>query len=150
MKKRFLSISLILALCLSLLPATALAEESNGLCEHHTAHDDTCGYVAEEQSCNFECNECEKPSITSEQEESDVLKVQEYSWSGTKLSTAEKTITEGYTKVDKATDFGTAGTKWKGTYYVREDVEIDAAAANAATSGTIDFEGDVTLIIAPR
>ena len=55
MKKKFLSISLILALCMSLLPATALAEESTGLCEHHAAHDDTCGYVAEEQPCDFEC-----------------------------------------------------------------------------------------------
>ena len=48
MKKRILSILLICCMVLTMLPATALAEESgqtggvtaSGLCEHHPAHDD--------------------------------------------------------------------------------------------------------------
>ena len=54
MKKRILSILLICCMVLTMLPATALAEESgqtgggvtaSGLCEHHPAHDDKCGYT---------------------------------------------------------------------------------------------------------
>ena len=54
MKKRILSILLICCMVLTMLPATALAEESgqtgggvtaSGLCEHHPAHDDECGYT---------------------------------------------------------------------------------------------------------
>ena len=54
MKKRILSILLICCMVLTMLPATVLAEESgqtgggvtaSGLCEHHPAHDDECGYT---------------------------------------------------------------------------------------------------------
>lgn len=54
MKKRILSILLICCMVLTMLPAMALAEESgqtgggvtaSGLCEHHPAHDDECGYT---------------------------------------------------------------------------------------------------------
>ena len=53
MKKRIVSLSMVLVLCLTLLPISAFAAEGSGavistssLCAHHTVHDDTCGYVA--------------------------------------------------------------------------------------------------------
>ena len=52
MKKRVISLTMVLALCLMLLPVSAFAAEdsgaateTSGLCAHHTEHDDTCGYV---------------------------------------------------------------------------------------------------------
>ena len=56
MKKRIVSLPMVLALCLALcltlLPTSAFAAEgsgadisTSGLCAHHTVHDDTCGYV---------------------------------------------------------------------------------------------------------
>ena len=70
MKKRIVSLPMVLALCLALcltlLPTSAFAAESNGetidtsgLCEHHTAHDDTCGYVEgiAENPCTHEHSE---------------------------------------------------------------------------------------------
>ena len=52
MKKRIVSLSMVLVLCLTLLPISAFAAEgsgavisTSGLCAHHTVHDDTCGYV---------------------------------------------------------------------------------------------------------
>lgn len=52
MKKRIVSLTMVLALCLMLLPTSAFAAEDSGaaigtggLCAHHTEHDDTCGYV---------------------------------------------------------------------------------------------------------
>lgn len=52
MKKRIVSLMMVLALCLMLLPTSAFAAEDSGaaigtggLCAHHTEHDDTCGYV---------------------------------------------------------------------------------------------------------
>lgn len=63
MKKRIVSLPMVLALCLTLLPTSAFAAESNGetidtsgLCEHHTVHDDTCGYVegSAESPCTHE------------------------------------------------------------------------------------------------
>ena len=47
MKRRILSIITALALCLSLCPTWALAEEADpSLCKHHPAHTAECGYIA--------------------------------------------------------------------------------------------------------
>lgn len=63
MKKRMISLLMALAMSLTLLPATSYAAEESGtaigagrLCEHHTAHDDACGYVEgiEESPCTHE------------------------------------------------------------------------------------------------
>ena len=67
MKKRIVSLPMVLALCLALcltlLPTSAFAAEgsgvaigTSGLCEHHTVHDDTCGYVegSAESPCTHE------------------------------------------------------------------------------------------------
>lgn len=52
MKKRIVSLTMVLALCLMLLPTLAFAAEDSGaaigtggLCAHHTEHDEACGYV---------------------------------------------------------------------------------------------------------
>lgn len=69
MKKRILSILLICCMVLTMLPATALAEESgqtgggvtaSGLCEHHPAHDDECGYTEGTAGtpCGYVCEIC--------------------------------------------------------------------------------------------
>lgn len=51
-KKRIISLTMVLALCLTLFPTSALAAEDSGaaivtggLCAHHTEHDEACGYV---------------------------------------------------------------------------------------------------------
>ena len=62
-RKRMISLLMALAMSLTLLPATSYAAEESGtaigagrLCEHHTAHDDACGYVEgiEESPCTHE------------------------------------------------------------------------------------------------
>lgn len=65
-KKQMLPLLLAACLVVGMLPTTAFATEgtqdsgitidAGGLCEHHTSHDDTCGYVAgkEETPCNHE------------------------------------------------------------------------------------------------
>ena len=54
MKKRILSILLLCCMVLTMLPAPAFAAEGEtgarasnpgGLCEHHPAHDEACGYT---------------------------------------------------------------------------------------------------------
>ena len=54
MKKRILSILLLCCMVLTMLPASAFAAEGEtgarasnpgGLCEHHPAHDEACGYT---------------------------------------------------------------------------------------------------------
>ena len=66
MKKRILSLSMVLALCLTLFPTSALAAEDSGaaivtggLCAHHTEHDEACGYVEgiAESPCTHEHSE---------------------------------------------------------------------------------------------
>ena len=70
MKKRIVSLPMVLALCLALcltlLPISAFAAEgsgsvisTSGLCAHHTVHDDTCGYVEgiAESPCTHEHDE---------------------------------------------------------------------------------------------
>lgn len=62
MKKRVLSLVTALALCLSMLPAGALAlepEEGTGLCSHHTEHTAECGYAVptEGQPCAHQHDE---------------------------------------------------------------------------------------------
>ena len=44
MKKRILSIIMVLSMCLSMLPTAAFAAEDTGLCEHHPEHTEECGY----------------------------------------------------------------------------------------------------------
>ena len=56
MKRRVLSLITALALCLNLFPAWAFAAEGetgDGLCPHHPAHTEACGYVSPvlEQEC---------------------------------------------------------------------------------------------------
>ena len=49
MKRRVLSFITVLALCLNLFPAGALAADEgtdDGLCPHHPAHTDACGYIS--------------------------------------------------------------------------------------------------------
>ena len=49
MKRRAVSFLLVLALCLNLFPVAAFAAgvgTGNGLCAHHPAHTDLCGYAA--------------------------------------------------------------------------------------------------------
>ena len=66
MKKRIISLSMVLALCLTLFPTSALAAEDSGaaivtggLCAHHTEHDEACGYVEgiAESPCTHEHSE---------------------------------------------------------------------------------------------
>ena len=57
MKRRILSITTALALCLSLCPTWAFAAETDpALCPHHPAHTGECGYIAptEGQPCGHE------------------------------------------------------------------------------------------------
>ena len=65
-KKRILSLTMVLALCLTLFPTSALAAEDSdaaivtgGLCAHHTEHDEACGYVegTEESPCTHQHSE---------------------------------------------------------------------------------------------
>ena len=74
MKKRIVSLTMVLALCLMLLPASAFAAEDSGaaigtggLCAHHTEHDDTCGYVEgiAESPCTHEHSEDCYTEVTS-------------------------------------------------------------------------------------
>ena len=49
MKRRVLSFITVLALCLNLFPAGAFAADEgtdDGLCPHHPAHTDACGYIS--------------------------------------------------------------------------------------------------------
>lgn len=66
MKKRVISLTMVLALCLMLLPVSAFAAEdsgaateTSGLCAHHTEHDEACGYVEgiAESPCTHEHSE---------------------------------------------------------------------------------------------
>ena len=74
MKKRIVSLSMVLVLCLTLLPISAFAAEgsgavisTSGLCTHHTVHDDTCGYVEgiAESPCTHEHGEECYTEVTS-------------------------------------------------------------------------------------
>ena len=65
-KKRIISLTMVLALCLMLFPTSALAAEDSGaaivtggLCAHHTEHDEACGYVEgiAESPCTHEHSE---------------------------------------------------------------------------------------------
>ena len=71
MKRRVLSFLLTLALCLNLCPVGALAADAGtevGLCPHHPAHTDECGYVlpvpeqecthSHDESCCTDATEC--------------------------------------------------------------------------------------------
>ena len=74
MKKRMISLVTALALCLTLQPVNAFAAEESGepvrtggLCEHHTAHDETCGYAegTEGSPCTHEHGEECYTEVTS-------------------------------------------------------------------------------------
>lgn len=73
-RKRIVSLTMVLVLCLMLLPASAFAAEDSGaaigtggLCAHHTEHDDTCGYVEgiAESPCTHEHSEDCYTEVTS-------------------------------------------------------------------------------------
>lgn len=73
MKKRIVSLLLVLCILLTALPVTVLAEEvaglnkdtdSEGLCAHHTAHNADCGYIEGVSSCEYQCTECAAAGIT--------------------------------------------------------------------------------------
>ena len=73
-KKRIISLTMVLALCLTLLPTSALAAEGSGaaivtggLCAHHTEHDEACGYVEgiAESPCTHEHSEDCYTEVTS-------------------------------------------------------------------------------------
>lgn len=57
--KRGFGIALSLTLALSLLPAQAIAAQTDGLCEHHSAHTTECGFSQEGGSCSFALNGCD-------------------------------------------------------------------------------------------
>ena len=73
MKKRILSILLLCCMVLTMLPAAAfaadeeayaLSPDTGGLCEHHPAHDETCGYTPRTEDaagtpCGHVCEICE-------------------------------------------------------------------------------------------
>ena len=73
MKKRLLSILLLCSMVLTMLPAPAFAAEGEtgarasnpgGLCEHHPAHDESCGYTPQTEDaagtpCGHVCEICE-------------------------------------------------------------------------------------------
>ena len=73
MKRRFFSILLVCCMVLTMLPTTAFAEPretgalspaASGLCEHHPAHDEACGYTPQTEDaagtpCGHVCEICE-------------------------------------------------------------------------------------------
>ena len=73
MKKRILSILLLCCMVLTLLPTAAFAadgeantrsSDAGGLCEHHPAHDEACGYTPQTEDaagtpCGHVCEICE-------------------------------------------------------------------------------------------
>lgn len=67
MRKRALSVTLVLALCLSLLPAPALAAETEngGTCPHHMEHTQDCGYAepAAEVPCDMDCADADGDGV---------------------------------------------------------------------------------------
>ena len=58
MKKRVLSMLLIILMIVGMFPTAAFAAETDGLCEHHTAHTAACGYVEGMSDCLYHCDEC--------------------------------------------------------------------------------------------
>ena len=70
MKRSVFSLLLAAAMIFSTVPVSAYATEglqdgvaaigTSGLCEHHTEHDDSCGYApaAEESPCGYVCGAC--------------------------------------------------------------------------------------------
>ena len=71
--KRILSGLLAAALILGVGPVPAFAEETEGLCPHHTAHTESCGYSADSEApCTFLCEACaqeaEEPTETEPEE----------------------------------------------------------------------------------
>ena len=60
MKKRLMACLLTAAMLTSLFPLSALAADAEGLCPHHTAHTEDCGYAeeAEGQPCGYFCPIC--------------------------------------------------------------------------------------------
>ena len=73
MKRRFFSILLVCCMVLTMLSTTAFAEAretgalspaASGLCEHHPAHDEACGYTPQTEDaagtpCGHVCENCE-------------------------------------------------------------------------------------------
>ena len=57
--RRGLTLGLAAVLVLSMVPVRAMAAETDGLCEHHTAHDEACAYApaVEASNCTHACTE---------------------------------------------------------------------------------------------
>lgn len=71
--KRVLSLVLCGAMLLGYFPAVSFAAEADGLCAHHTAHEN-CGYVetADGATCDYVCEVCaSEESVTEETQESE-------------------------------------------------------------------------------
>jgi hypothetical protein len=76
MRKRILSLCMALCVVVSMFPVTAFAEAgapdngtaviTGGLCEHHTHHDQSCGY-GEDTPCGFDCEICNGTEEPQEQ-----------------------------------------------------------------------------------
>ncbi len=64
MKKRVLASLLSVCLIVGLFPAALAANETQGdknpavVCNHHTEHDEACGYTADDPVCAFVCAVC--------------------------------------------------------------------------------------------
>lgn len=56
--KRVGGLALCLCVLLSCLPGAAFAVTAEGLCDHHPAHTEECGYMEGEQPCGYVCEEC--------------------------------------------------------------------------------------------
>lgn len=54
---RGLGVAMSLTLAMGLLPAAGFAAETDGICTHHTAHNESCGY-SEDSSCRFYLDGC--------------------------------------------------------------------------------------------
>lgn len=62
--KRLIGMTLALSLVLGILPMAALAAvREDGICPHHSAHDESCGYV-EGSPCTHECGEACYQEVT--------------------------------------------------------------------------------------
>ena len=56
--KRIRCLLPVLVLALLAFPVTARAESGDGLCPHHPAHTEACGYAEGLSGCGFECRLC--------------------------------------------------------------------------------------------
>ena len=58
MKKRILSMLLVIVMVVGMLPSTVFAATGDNLCEHHVEHTAECGYVDGVSDCAYHCDVC--------------------------------------------------------------------------------------------